>query len=179
MEKWDIRYCPDGSDHSWISKGAVSLTPGTLSLVQDCVCGVGGIGEPKPYDVLIREIRLALLRETDYTCIACGTQDYLAQVDHVKPRHAGGLSDHLANLTCLCRVCNRVKSCLWPYHGYHPFADSNDPGRAADILIAEIAWLEARHGHADVVRHVWGEDGEPGSWFYRRLADGSPAWLSA
>lgn len=109
-------------------------------------------------------------------CVACDATDSI-QVDHVKPRHAGGLSIPV-NLVLLCEPCNVVKSCYWPWHGYHPIPGNDDPRRAADIHLAEIDWIERRHGRAEVLGQLWGDDGEPGTWAYRRLPDGMPKWLA-
>lgn len=127
--------------------------------------------------VLCKDLWLAIMRGTQFVCVACGSD--AAEVEHVRPVAAGGTSLLVVNLVPVCKQCNRVKSCLWPYHGYHPFDDANDPAWAADILEAELRWVEQFHGNYAVVKHLWAEDGEPGAWLYRRLADGRPKWLYA
>jgi len=117
--------------------------------------------------------RMAVMWAAEWTCAACLEKTYQLQVDHFRPRHAGG-TGVMHNLLPLCPECNQVKSCYWPWHGYHPFDEYDDPARAHDIHLAGLAWLEARHPGAD----LWGPDGEPGPWAYRRLPGGCPLWIA-
>ena len=108
-------------------------------------------------------------------CCYCRSADEV-EADHVRPRHAGSRSIP-AGLAPLCHLCNIVKSCLWPDHGYHPWPDHDDPVTAAAILVAELAWLAARHPAAEIDAALW--DGtEPGYWAFRLRTDGIPCWLA-
>lgn len=84
-------------------------------------------------------IRPALIGQNNGYCISC----YIIadQLDHIKPRHAGG-DDKPWNILPLCSRCNSIKSCLWPGHGYHPIDGFNDMQQAIIILAAEIQYQE-------------------------------------
>lgn len=101
-------------------------------------------------------------------CIACGAT--ATQVDHIRPAHAGG-TFVLGNVAPLCAPDNQVKSCFWPWHGYHPLPGLDDPARAHHILLAEVAWVGE-----DVFD--WSDDGEPSQWAFRVRADGVPRWVA-
>lgn len=121
-------------------------------------------------------LRVAVLISTGRVCVFCGASR-LVQIEHVRPRAAGGL-DVPANMVTLCETCNMIKSDYWPDHGYHPFPGHDDPQTAADILDAELAWLVQAHGQREVEEQVWWPDPEPGSWAWRRQPDGFPRWLA-
>lgn len=181
----EITRCPDGLEHAMAMKsvGRFSDSGDFYPTGGYHRCGVGYIGTSMGTDLLsvIKDVRLAILRDVDFTCTGCGQRDPGAQVDHVRPRHAGrdwNLAGQIVNLTCLCQECNRVKSCYWPWHGYHPFEGADNPARADQILQAEISWLETRHGRDDVLKYVWGAEGEPGAWAYKLRLDGIPRWVA-
>jgi 5-methylcytosine-specific restriction endonuclease McrA len=77
-------------------------------------------------------MRRTVLARDRQRCVACGSAGPL-QVDHVKPRAAGGLSV-LSNLRTLCGSCNAAKCDWWPGHTYH----GRSPHRARAILAAEL-----------------------------------------
>ncbi len=124
-------------------------------------------------------LRMAVLCAGRWTCVACGAETRLCQVDHFRPRHADGLAI-IENLAPLCPDCNAIKSCYWPDHGYHQRQSAyNNPALAADIHEAELRWLIKQHGRPVIIARIWGaEGGEPGPWAYRRLEDGYPKWLA-
>ena len=95
--------------------------------------------------LVLNDLWAAILRSNGGRCIGCA---YPAeQVDHIKPRHAGGL-DTPENLAPICAECNKTKSCLWPGHGYHPWPGFDDPKRAREILDAEIEYSVGIYGPA-------------------------------
>lgn len=136
----------------------------------------------RPGTVLARSIlspalAVSVLLTGNRICLGCGAAGPLIQVDHVRPRHAGGLSVPV-NLACLCERCNMIKSCYWPGHGYHPFPAHDDAEQARMILWRELDWLAGRHGgHDAVAGELWGGAGEPGVWSWHQPAAG--AWLAA
>ena len=84
------------------------------------------------------DLEAAILRSWFGSCVACPAP--ARQVDHVKPRHAGGPRIP-QNLAPLCIRCNKIKSCMWPGHGYHPLRGHDDPARARQILASELDHL--------------------------------------
>jgi hypothetical protein len=119
------------------------------------------------------DLHLAVLREVNWGCLHCGGP---GQIDHVKPRHAGG-QDVPVNLAVLCEPCNKIKSCWWPGHGYHPWPGYVNAEEARKIAFTEIDWLAGRHDWSEVDEALWGAAGEPGTWMWREPADGP--WLAA
>lgn len=91
------------------------------------------------------DLHMAVLRSNGGRCIACGM--VAEQVDHIKPKHAGG-ADTPENLAPICAECNKIKSCLWYGHGYHPWPGFNDLERAREILETEIEWSIRIYGPA-------------------------------
>lgn len=81
-------------------------------------------------------LRRAVLAQYRYTCVFCGYQGRNVQVDHVRPRAAGGTSDP-RNLAVLCKRHNMIKSDFWPGHRYHPWPGYRNPRMARDILRTE------------------------------------------
>lgn len=92
-------------------------------------------------------------------CCYCESPDEV-QADHVRPRHAGGQAIPV-NLAPLCSACNRLKSCYWPGHGYHPLPGLDSIDAADAILDAEITWIRARHPEAELTEHIWPWYGQP------------------
>lgn len=88
-------------------------------------------------------LHVAVLRSNHGRCLGCVLP--AEQVDHIRPRHAGG-SDDPPNLAPLCAECNKVKSCLWPGHGYHPWPGFDRPERARQILDAEVEYSVQIYG---------------------------------
>lgn len=97
-------------------------------------------------------LRMGVLSGGGFRCVAC--HERTGQVDHVRPRHAGGLAVPV-NLAPLCGPCNRVKSCYFPGHGYHPLTGADDVVMAAAILESELLWLADRHSPREINEHVW------------------------
>jgi hypothetical protein len=89
------------------------------------------------------DLEAAVLRSNRGRCVACNVP--AERVDHVKPRHAGGLTVP-ENLLPLCDWCNKTKSCMWPGHGYHPWRGHDDPQAAVSILMREAEYLEGIYG---------------------------------
>ena len=113
----------------------------------------------------VSEIRAAILWSNGRRCLACDAG--AEEVDHVKPRHAGGPGIP-ENLAPLCSYCNTVKSCMWPGHGYHPMPGHDDPQAALGILVKELEALEDIYGTSRLLE-VFGEDGPlPAAWQLRQ-----------
>jgi hypothetical protein len=113
------------SDEAWaavhaelLEDGAVwTHTDDTLTLI--CASAVlsramGAPGRPKAstWEALRREA----LRESDFTCIYCGSEDDLT-VDHVVAVELGG-SNHPVNLVAACKRCNSAKGAKTWYEWY-------------------------------------------------------------
>jgi hypothetical protein len=110
-------------------------------------------------------------------CVHCGSDEEL-QVDHVRPRHAGGYNVPV-NLVTLCRSCNEYKSCYWPGHGYHAKDPTlrqlirTDEGfdqvtcKAEMILDSEIMHLRNNWDESIIKQHIWR---------YFGCADGDAHW---
>lgn len=113
-----------------------------------------------------------VLRETDH-CVYCDDGRDLT-VDHIRPLHAGGLAVPL-NLTILCRSHNQIKSCYWPWHGYHPFPGHDDEATARKILCAELDWMADASGDRQLAGLF--DDGDVwGPWMERELIGRRPGW---
>ena len=54
------------------------------------------------------EVRECLLEKWGRKCAYCGATDTPLQIDHVRPKAAGG-SDRVSNLALACRSCNQAK----------------------------------------------------------------------
>lgn len=54
------------------------------------------------------EVRQYLLEKWGRACAYCGAENTPLQVDHIRPRSAGG-SDRISNLTLACEPCNQSK----------------------------------------------------------------------
>jgi hypothetical protein len=103
----------------------------------------------------VNDLEAAILRSfRGGLCVACDAP--ADQVDHFKPRHAGG--PYIPeNLLPLCALCNKTKSCMWPGHGYHPFKWHDNPLAATAILIRELDYLTAVYGESRLLE-VLGEE---------------------
>lgn len=94
---------------------------------------------------------MAILRSNGGRCAACyGPAEH---ADHFKPRHAGGPYVP-ENLVPLCELCNTVKSCLWPRHGYHPLPGHDDRRAALAVLAAELAYLQGIYGESRLIEVI-------------------------
>ncbi len=62
------------------------------------------------------ELRQAVRRTYDFACGYCGVREEdagsLLELDHFKPRSAGG-GDEFENLVYCCTTCNRLKGDFW------------------------------------------------------------------
>ena len=73
-----------------------------------------GAGEPGdrgrgvPATLAGCEVRECLLEKWGRTCAYCGATDTPLQIDHVRPKAAGG-SDRVSNLALACPSCNQAK----------------------------------------------------------------------
>lgn len=54
------------------------------------------------------EVREYLLEKWQRTCAYCGAQQVPLQIEHIRPKSAGG-SNRLSNLTLACKPCNQKK----------------------------------------------------------------------
>jgi hypothetical protein len=98
--------------------------------------------------------RMMILRRNQGQCLGCAAA--AQEADHFKPRHAGGPGSWY-NLLPLCSSCNKIKSCLWPGHGYHPIPGYDDLDRALNILSAEITFQVAAYGERTLLAVLsWG-----------------------
>lgn len=55
------------------------------------------------------EVREYLLEKWGRTCAYCGKRDTPLEIDHIRPKSAGG-SDRVSNLTIACHPCNQNKN---------------------------------------------------------------------
>lgn len=105
----------------------------------------------------------AIIRLAGSRCVHCDGSAGL-QVDHVRPVHAGGLN-WPANLVPLCGEHNKIKSCYWPGHGYHPVDGFDDRDQARLILISCLNWLGQHGGWRQPLLTI----DETGTWWEREL----------
>jgi 5-methylcytosine-specific restriction endonuclease McrA len=63
------------------------------------------IQRPRPRVALSKR---EVLRRDNYTCQYCGRPSHQLTIDHVIPRHAGGVHSW-TNLVAACSACNRRK----------------------------------------------------------------------
>lgn len=105
-----------------------------------------------------------LYKHAGNRCEYCGqgSQESL-NADHIMPVHAGGLTFSLApphleldtNFSLLCMTCNKIKSCYWPGHGYHPMPGYDDKEQAQQILYTIFRNRGLELGMAAIWRERW------------------------
>lgn len=104
--------------------------------------------------VRLHDLRPAILSCYGGQCLGCAASAEV--IDHFKPRHAGG-TDLPVNLLPLFAICNRIKSCLWPGHGYHAIRGYDELERALDILAREIVFQEGIYGTSGLLEQLGGD----------------------
>lgn len=80
-------------------------------------------------------LRHLVMARDGYRCVFCGSRHRL-QIDHIRPRAAGGRTVP-GNLATLCERCNLVKSDYWPGRRYHPWPGHRNRLMAMAILHKE------------------------------------------
>src|SRR3990170_5717598 len=86
--------------------GAVLRSPSYIFRLPSVIRLVYMIRRPRP---MVRMTRKEVFQRDRYTCQYCGRQTRELTLDHVIPRHRGGL--HVwENLVSACKVCNHRKA---------------------------------------------------------------------
>lgn len=101
-----------GSRASGTNPRALGTNPRALKRVSDKAKRIGWNPPEKAGAELPRWLRFEILKRDGFRCRYCGAgrkQGAVLQVDHIKPKAAGGTDDP-ANLTTACDDCNAGKA---------------------------------------------------------------------
>ena len=103
----------------------------------------------RPHD-RVKLTKRELFRRDNYTCQYCGRRGSVLTIDHVIPRHRGGMHAW-DNLVTACPACNRRKGGRTPHEAGMPLRTiPREPRPSAEYIYGYM--LEANREWADYIR---------------------------